>query len=203
MDFTFYLDVFLPQLIFSPLPCEPRELFLIRRTLFKLLKENNYQLLYAPDKKYYDHHDRDDDQYEKWKKNFLDTSLQDKKNRNCPSLFYLAENFLSIVAKVLDGKTNLYNRILFLFAKSGAVKKEEIPYYESYIKENHYDRCWVIADVVLLNQKILCNVLKNQQMIVILPFQQMQPINLKFAGFLIKNLKVIGQKIYMFINIIY
>ena len=146
-SFTTYLDVFLPKSTFSPLPCDPRELFSIRRTMFKLLKQNEYEVLYGPDIKYFEEKHFDFEQtFEKWKKEFLNSSCQDQKNSYCPSLFYLAENFLSVVAKVLNGKTNVWIQIIFLFAKSGAVKKEEIQFYESYIKENHYERCWVIAN---------------------------------------------------------
>ena len=78
-----------------------------------------------------------------WKTKFFDEKKLSNEEEDCPSEFYLAEEFLSIVAK---GFRDQEIRFLILFAKSGAVKKEEIATYENYAKSGQYDRCWIVAN---------------------------------------------------------
>ena len=160
-SFTSYLNVLLPNQnseTFSICPAE--DLFLIRMTFYRILCKNDFQILYGPD--FAQHfiptnppgtkeNEEDDETREQklkheffnWKTKFFDEKKLSNEEEDCPSEFYLAEEFLSIVAK---GFRDQEIRFLILFAKSGAVKKEEIATYENYAKSGQYDRCWIVAN---------------------------------------------------------
>lgn len=127
--------------------CSADELFRIRTTLFTILRKNNFEILYGPD---YQRGWIQAEFFQKWKTLFLETKLLDNRNPTCPPEFELAEDFLSIVAK---GHRDQDIVLLILFAKSGSVRKEEIGFYESYIKENKVDRCWVVAEICTSQSK--------------------------------------------------
>jgi DNA-directed RNA polymerase subunit H (RpoH/RPB5) len=158
--FTTFLNLYLPQTSDAHIPCTPEELFVMRVTLFTILKKNNFQVLYGPDFTQNlipitdeEEHLTDEESkrfFTKWKKGFYEDRRLKRENPHCPASFLLIEDTLSIVAR---GFRETELKMLICFTKSGAVKKEEILNYETYIRTGKYDRCWVIAEICTAQSK--------------------------------------------------
>jgi DNA-directed RNA polymerase subunit H (RpoH/RPB5) len=129
--------------------CSPEDLFAIRTTLYHWLLKAKARIVLGLDMDMGLLPPKDApialrmEMLHTWKTNFFQERKEmDKRSRVILPTFGLLDNFLTVVAEIDRSKPL---RIGILFAKSGSVKKEEIRFYQNYVKQNHFTMCWLMG----------------------------------------------------------